>query len=55
MVLAFWGIFLWGMNNPKVGERVIAITIVGVVFFVIWGVKKTLWNLLNNSGESQNR
>ena len=53
MVLSFWGIFLWGMNDPKVGVCVIAITIVGVVFFVIWGVKKSLWKLLNNSGETQ--
>ena len=35
MVIAFWGIFLWGISNPKVGEAIIAITIVGVVIFII--------------------
>ena len=53
MVLAFWGIFLLGMNNPQVGECVIAITIIGVVFVMIWGIKKSLWKLLENSGGAQ--
>lgn len=53
MVLAFWGIFLWGMNNPKVGDAVIAIIIIGVVFVMILGIKKSLWKLLENSGGAQ--
>lgn len=49
MVIAFWGIFLWGMNNPKVGEAIIAISIVGITIFIIsWG-KKMLWKLIANS------
>ena len=54
MVLVFWGIFLLGMNNPQVGECVIAITIIGVVFVMILGIKKSLWKLLKNSGGAQN-
>ena len=53
MVLAFWGIFLLGMNNPQVGECVIAFTIIGVVFVMIFGIKKSLWKLLENSGGAQ--
>ena len=53
MVLAFWGIFLLGMNNPQFGECVIAITIIGVVFVMILGLKKSLWKLLENSGGAQ--
>jgi len=53
MVLSFWGIFLWGMNNPKVGECVIAITIVGVVLFIIWGAKEFLWEILKKLGRIQ--
>jgi len=49
MVLVFWGIFLWGMNNPKVGESVIAISVVVISIFIIsWG-KKILWKLNGNS------
>ena len=40
MVLAFWGIFLWGMNNPKVGDAVIAISVVLVILIVILWIKK---------------
>ena len=54
MVLAFGGIFLLGMNNPQVGKCVIAITIFGVVFVMILGIKKSLWKLLKNSGGAQN-
>ena len=53
MVLAFWGIFLWGMNNPQVGQCIIAITIIGVLFVMILGIKKSLWKLLQNSGGAQ--
>lgn len=49
MVLAFWGIFLWGMNNPKVGEGVIAISVVGITIFIISLGKKILWKLIDNS------
>jgi len=49
MVVAFWGIFLWGMNNPKVGEGVIAITVVGITIFIISLGKKMLWKLIHNS------
>ena len=49
MVVAFWGIFLWGMNNPKVGEGVIAITVVGITIFIISLGKKMLWKLIGNS------
>lgn len=53
MVLAFWGIFPLGMNNPQVGECVIAITIVGVGFVLMLWTKKSLWKLLENSGGAQ--
>lgn len=49
MVVAFWGIFLWGMNNPKVGEGVIAISVVGITIFIIFLGKKILWKLIDNS------
>lgn len=49
MVLAFWGIFLWGMNNPKVGDNVIAISVVGITIFIIFWVKRVLWRLIDNS------
>ena len=49
MVLAFWGIFLWGMNNPKVGETVIAISVVGITIFILFLGKKMLWKLIGNS------
>ena len=48
MVLAFWGIFLWGMNNPKVGDAVIAIPVVGITIFIISLGKKMLWKLIDN-------
>ena len=49
MVLAFWGIFLWGMNNPRVGEGIIAISVVGITIFIIFWGKKILWKLIDNS------
>jgi hypothetical protein len=49
MVLAFWGFFLWGMNNPKVGNAVIAITIVSVALFIISLGRKFLWRIITNS------
>ena len=49
MVLAFWGIFLWGMNNNKVGDAVIAISVVGITIFIISLGKKMLWKLIYNS------
>lgn len=49
MVLAFWSIFLWGMNNPKVGDAVIAITIVGITIIVICLIKNTLKKRIANS------
>ena len=48
MVLAFWGIFLWGMNNSKVGDAVIAISVVGITIFIISLEKKMLWKLIDN-------
>ena len=48
MVLAFWGIFLWGMNNNKVGDAVIAISVVGITIFIISLGKKMLWKLIDN-------
>ena len=49
MVLAFWGIFLWGMNNPRVGEFIIAISIIGITFSTIYRGKKMLWKFIANS------
>lgn len=49
MVFAFWGIFLWGMNNSKVGDAVIAITIAGVILIFLYWVKNTLKNKIANS------
>ena len=49
MVLTFWGIFLWGMNNPKVGECVIVIAIIVAVLIILNRVKKTLKNKIANS------
>lgn len=49
LVLTFWGIFHWGMNNPKVGDGIIAISIIGITIFIISLGKKTLWKLIANS------
>lgn len=49
MVLAFWGIFFWGMNNPKVGDAVITITIVLVILIVSYLIKNTLRKIIANS------
>lgn len=48
MVLTFWGIFLWGMANPKVGEAIIAITLAGVVIYILFLSKKIIWNIICN-------
>ena len=48
MVLTFWGIFLWGMANPKVGDAIIAITIAGVVIYILYLCKKIIWNIICN-------
>ena len=49
MVLAFWGVFFWGMNNPKVGDAVITITIVLVILIVSYLIKNTLRKIIANS------
>ena len=49
LVIAFWGIFHWGMNNSKVGDGIIAISIIGITIFIISMGKKTLWKLIANS------
>lgn len=49
MVVAFWGIFLWGMYNPKVGEAIIAITLVGIVIGIVYISKKILWTIISKS------
>ncbi len=48
LVLAFWGIFLWGMANPKVGDAIIAVTIAGVVIYILYLSKKIIWNIIFN-------
>ena len=53
IVVAFWGIFLWGMNNPEVGNGVITFTIVVITLFIICFGKKLLWSIISNSGRTQ--
>lgn len=49
MVIAFWGIFLWGISSPKVGEAIVTITLVGVAICVILVVIKLSKSLIDNS------
>ena len=49
MVIAFWAIFLWGQNNPKVGDAIVVIGIVGITLTVILLTKKILNFIIANS------
>ena len=49
MSFCLLGIFLWGMNNPKVGDAVIAISVVGITIFIISLGEKMVWKLIGNS------
>ena len=49
MVIAFWTIFLWGQCNPKVGEVIMVIGIVGINLSVILLTKKILNFIIANS------
>lgn len=49
MVIAFWGIFLWGQSNPKVGDAIEVMGIVGIILSVILLTKKILNNIIANS------
>ena len=49
MVIAFWGIFLWGQSNLKVGDAIEVMGIVGIILSVILLTKKILNNIIANS------
>ena len=49
MVIAFWAIFLWGQSNPKVGDAIVVIGIVGIYLAVILLIKKILYFIIANS------
>jgi len=49
MVIAFWAIFLWGQSNPKVGDAIVVIGIVGITLTVILLTKKILNFIIANS------
>jgi len=49
MVIAFWTIFLWGQSNPKVGDAIEVMGIVGIILSVILLTKKILNNIIANS------
>ena len=48
MVIAFWTIFLWGQSNPKVGDAIVVIGIVGITPTVILLTKKILNFIIAN-------
>lgn len=52
LVIAFWTIFLWGQNNPKVGDVIVVIGIVGITLTVILLTKKILYFIIANSNKS---
>lgn len=49
MVIAFWGVFLWGNSNPKVGDFIVVIGIVLITLSVILLTKKILRIIIDNS------
>jgi len=49
MVIAFWTIFLWGQNNPNVGDAIMVIGIVGITLIIILLTKKILNFIIANS------
>ena len=49
MVIAFWGIFLWGNSNPKVGNFIVVLGIVLITLSVILLTKKILHIIIDNS------
>jgi hypothetical protein len=49
MVIAFWTIFLWGQNNPNVGDAIVVIGIVGITLIIILLTKKILNFIIANS------
>ena len=49
MVIAFWIIFLWGQRNPKVGDAIVVMGIVGITLSVMLLTKKILNYIIANS------
>ena len=49
MVIAFWGIFLWGNSNPQVGDLIVVIGIILITLSVILLTKKILNYIIANS------
>ncbi len=47
--VAFWGIFLWGLSTPKVGDAIMTITFVGGIIGILMLVKKVMWKLVGTS------
>lgn len=52
LVIAFWTIFLWGQSNPKVGDVIVVIGIVGITLSVILLTKKILYFIIAHSNKS---
>ncbi len=49
MVIAFWGIYLWGMSNPKIGDAIIALTLVGLIISISLIIKRVLRKYFTDS------
>lgn len=49
MVIAFWTIFHWGQRNPKVGDAIVVMGIVGITLSVMLLTKKILNYIIANS------
>jgi hypothetical protein len=47
LVIAFWGIFLWGMSNPRVGDAIIALTFIGLIISFSLFAKRVLWKYID--------
>lgn len=49
LVIAFWGIYLWGMSNPKIGDAIIVLTLVGLIISISLIIKRLLRKYFTDS------
>lgn len=48
IVVVFWGKFLLGMFNPKIGDAIISFTFIGLVISLLIFVKRALRTFIAN-------
>ncbi len=42
MVIAFWGIYLWGMSNPKIADAILAFIFIGFIISISLIIKRII-------------